>query len=53
MHKIDHLVLQAREQRRVLLRADVDFADAFNSVSHGALWAVLQGFGVSDVDWLK
>ena len=53
MHKIDFLARQAREQRRVLLRADVDFANAFNSVSHGALWAVLEGFGVPDVDWLK
>ncbi len=53
MHKIDHLARQAREQRRVLLRADVDFANAFNSVSHGALWAVLEGFGVPDVDWQK
>jgi hypothetical protein len=53
MNKIDHLARQAREQRRVLLRADVDFANAFNSVSHGALWAVLEGFGVTDVDWLK
>jgi hypothetical protein len=53
MHKIDYLARQAREQHRVLLRADIDFANAFNSVSHGALWAVLEGFRVPDVDWLK
>ncbi len=50
MHKIDYLARQAREQHRVLLRADIDFANAFNSVSHGELWAVLEGFRVPDVD---
>ena len=53
MHKIDYLEHQVRDQHRVLLRTDIDFANTFNSVSHGALWAVLEGFGVSDVDWLK
>ena len=53
MHKIDYLARQTREQHRVLIRTDIDFANAFNSVSHGALWAVLEGFRVSDVDWLK
>ena len=53
MHKIDYLAHQAREQHRVLLRTDIDFANAFNNVSHGALWVVLEGFRVPDVDWLK
>jgi hypothetical protein len=50
MHKIDHLTCQTREYHRVLLRSDVDFVNTFNSVSHGSLWAVLEGFRVSDVD---
>jgi hypothetical protein len=53
MHKTDHLARESREQHRVLLRSDVDFANDFNSVSHGALWAVLEGFRVTDVDCLK
>jgi hypothetical protein len=51
MHKIDYLPCQEREQH--LLRSDIDFANVFNSVSHGALWSVLEGFRVPDVDWLK
>ena len=53
MHKIDYLARQTREQHRELLRVDIDFANAFNSVSHGTLWAVLEGFRVPDVHWLK
>ncbi len=53
MYKIDYLARQAREQHRVLLRSDIDFANAFNSVSRGALWAVLEGFRMPIVDWLK
>ncbi len=53
MHKIDYLAHQDREQHRVLLWADIDFANTFNRVSHGKLWTVLEGFRVPDVDWLK
>jgi hypothetical protein len=53
IHKIDYLTRQVWDQYRVLLRADIDFGNAFNSVSHGALWTVLEGFRVSDVDCLK
>jgi hypothetical protein len=53
IHKIEYLVRQTRELHRVLLRTDIDFANAFNSVYHGALWVVLEGFRVPDVDWLK
>ena len=42
--------VELREQYRVLLRTDIDFANAFNSVSHGSLWTVLEGFRVTDVD---
>jgi hypothetical protein len=51
MHKIDYLACQTREKHRVLLRTDIDFVNTFNSVSHGALWTVLEGFRVPDVDW--
>ena len=47
MHKIDYLALQAREQHRVLLSVDIDFANAFNRVSHGTLCAVLEFEGSS------
>jgi hypothetical protein len=42
MHKLsrlDSLTRQAREKQRVLLRADIDFDNAFNSDTHGGLWA--------------
>ena len=59
--KAHHVPLRQSEEERIELRrdkkggraTDIDFANAFNSVSHGALWAVLEGFRVPDVDWLK
>ena len=36
-----------------LIRIDLDYANAFNSAGHACLWAILEKFGVPDVDLLK
>jgi hypothetical protein len=36
-----------------LVRIDLDYANAFNSAGHACLWAILEKFGVPDIDLLK
>jgi hypothetical protein len=36
-----------------LFRIDLDYANTFNSAGHACLWAILEKFGVPDVDLLK
>jgi hypothetical protein len=36
-----------------LIRVDLDYANAFNSAGHACLWAILEKFGVPDIDLLK
>jgi hypothetical protein len=36
-----------------LIRVDLDYASAFNSAGHACLWAILEKFGVPDIDLLK
>jgi len=36
-----------------LIRIDLDYANAFNSAGHACLWAILEKFGVPDIDLLK
>ena len=43
----------ASEQRKKLYVAYIDFANAFNSVDHEALWLWLQELNVPDVDLLR
>ena len=44
---------QAKEQRETLVVAFLDFANAFNSVDHCALWEYLRIIGVPDVDMIQ
>jgi hypothetical protein len=43
----------AQRRRQQLIIAYIDFANAFNSVDHEALWAWLTALGVPDVDLLR
>jgi len=36
-----------------LIRIDLDFKNAFNSVGHSCLWLILRGLGVPDVAFLE
>jgi hypothetical protein len=36
-----------------IIRIDLDYASAFNSAGHASLWAILEQFGVPDIDLLK
>jgi hypothetical protein len=36
-----------------LIRVDLDYVNAFNSAGHACLWAILEKFGVPDIDLLK
>ena len=44
---------QAKKLRQPLVVAFLDFANAFNSVDHAALWQWLRTLGVPDVDLLE
>jgi len=44
---------QAMKESGTLIRIDLDFKNAFNSVGHSCLWAILRGLGVHDVDFLE
>ena len=43
----------AQRRRQMLIVAYIDFANAFNSVDHEALWAWLTAIGIPDVDLLR
>ena len=44
---------QAMKESGILIRIDLDFKNAFNSVGHSCRWATLRGLGVPDVDFLE
>jgi hypothetical protein len=43
----------AERKRQTLITAYIDFANAFNSVDHEALWAWLEHLGIPDVSLLR
>ena len=54
MHKLD--VITREDQKATsnpFVRIDVDFENAFNSVPHENLWAVLRVFEIPDIDLLE
>jgi len=44
---------QAMKESGTVIRIDLDFKNAFNSVEHSCLWAIPRGLGVPDVDFLE
>ena len=53
MCKIHHISAAAQKTDTGIIRTDVDFKNAFNSMSQPALWAVLKCSGIPDVDLLE
>jgi len=54
VHKLDFITREDQKtSSHPFVRIDVDFENAFNSVPHENLWAVLRAFEVPDVDLLE
>ncbi len=54
MHKLDFITRESqKETSNPFVRIDVDFENAFNSVSHENLLAVLRAFEIPDIDLLE
>jgi hypothetical protein len=51
--KLYDLTREAQRLKRRFLRVDIDFKSAFNSMSQASLWAILEAYGIPDVDLLK
>jgi hypothetical protein len=44
---------EAQRTKARFLRADIDFRNAFNSMSQASLWALMKVFDIPDVDFLE
>jgi len=44
---------EAQRTKARFLRADIDFRNAFNSMSQASLWALMKAFDIPDVDLLE
>jgi hypothetical protein len=51
--KLDWITREALAQGKRVYRVDVDFPNAFNTMSQAALWKVMRAYGVPDVDLLE
>jgi hypothetical protein len=51
--KLDWVTSEARRLRQRIIRIDIDFKNAFNSMSQTALWAVMRAYNIPDVDLLE
>ena len=51
--KLYVLTREAQRLKRRFLRVDIDFKSAFNSISQASLWAILEAYGIPDIDLLK
>jgi len=51
--KLYGLTREAQRLHRRFLRVDIDFKSAFNSMSQASLWAILEAYGIPDIDLLK
>ena len=50
MHKVHFMQQEARRQGKRVYRVDIDFKNAFNTMSQAALWQVMKMFKIPDVD---
>jgi len=53
MCKINRITSLAQQRKSRFLRADVDWKNAFNSMSQPALWAMMRKLHIPDVDFLE
>ena len=51
--KLSWITEEAQRQGRQVLRVDIDFRNAYNSMNQAALWAVMRAFQIPDVDLLE
>ena len=52
-NKLEHVIREAKTQGKMVLRADVDFKNAYNAMSQAALWHIMKEAGIPDVDLLE
>jgi len=53
MQKVHFIQQEARRQGKRVYRVDIDFKNAFDTMSQAALWQVMRMFKISDVDLLE
>jgi len=51
--KLDWVTSEASRLRQRIIRIDIDFKNAFNSMSQTVLWAVMRAYNIPDVDLLE
>jgi hypothetical protein len=51
--KLDWITSKAHRLKQRVLRIDIDFKNAFNTMSQSALWAVMRAYNLPDVDLLE
>jgi predicted transcriptional regulator len=51
--KLDWITSEAKRLKQKIIRIDIDFKNAFNSMSQSALWAVMRAYNIPDVDLLE
>ncbi len=51
--KLYGLTKEAQRRKQRFLRSDIDFKSAFNSMSQGSLWVILEVYNIPDIDLLK
>ncbi len=51
--KLYGLTREAQRLKSRFLRVDIDFKSVFNSMSQTSLWAILEAYGIPDIDLLK
>jgi hypothetical protein len=51
--KLDWITNEAQRLQQRIIQIDIDFKNAFNSMSQSALWAVMIGYNIPDVELLE
>jgi predicted transcriptional regulator len=51
--KLDWITSEAQRLKQRIIRIDIDFKNAFNSMSQDALWAVMRAYNIPDIDLLE
>jgi hypothetical protein len=51
--KLDWITSEANHLKQRIIRIDIDFKNAFNSMSQSALWEVMRAYNIPDVDLLE
>jgi hypothetical protein len=51
--KLEWITSEAKRLKQRIVRIDIDFKNAFNSMSQSALWEVMRAYNIPDVDLLE